>query len=211
MRDSHDIETLSNTQISVYGGRGFLIESKGPVWTVGSAAEHWTLYQYQLYDAQDIWMGQIQTETPYYQPNPPAPYPFTTVDSTRHDPDFAADCATLDGSMIAGANLTAPCEMAWALRIIDSSNVVIYGPGLYSFFNNYNTSCSNGPYGGTKRCQSRIVWIEDTTGASQNVVLYDLNTIGTISMITSNGSDVALWKDNWSVFGESLALFKPQS
>lgn len=97
--------------------------------------------------------------------------------------------------------------MAWGLRISNSSNVVIYGAGHYSFFNNYNTTCSNGPYGGTMKCQSRIVWIEDAD-ASENVVLYDLNTIGSISMMTHNGTDVALWYDNWNVFGESISLFK---
>lgn len=153
-------------------------------------------------------MGQIQTETPYYQPNPPAPYPFTDVDTTLHDPDFSSDCETLDHSSIAGANITAPCEMAWGLRIINSSDVVIYGAGHYSFFNNYNTTCSDGPYGGTTKCQSRIVWIEDGD-TSENVVLYDLNTIGSISMMTHNGSDVALWYENWNVFGESIPLFKP--
>ncbi|KAF3768855.1 family 55 glycoside hydrolase [Cryphonectria parasitica EP155] len=209
----HDMEDFHSTQITVFGGRGFLIESQdGPIWAYASAAEHWTLYQYQLYEAQNIWMGQIQTETPYYQPNPPAPYPFDIANIVLNDPDFGTDCASLiKGAMIPGANLTAPCEMAWGLRIIDSNDVVIYGPGLYSFFNNYNTTCSNGPYGGSMRCQSRMVWIQDTTGASgNNVVLYDLNTIGTISMVTYNGSDVALWKDNWNVFGETLAIFQGQ-
>ncbi|KUI56141.1 Glucan 1,3-beta-glucosidase [Cytospora mali] len=181
----------------------------GRIWIVGSGVEHWTLYQYQLINTENIWMGQIQTETPYYQPNPPAPYPFNDINETLHDPDFSSDCAALDHGSIAGANLTAPCEMAWGLRIIDSSNVVIYGAGHYSFFNNYNNTCSDGPYDGTLRCQSRIVWIEDITGASENVTIYDLNTIGTISMVTNNGTDVALWYDNWSVFGESFPLYIP--
>lgn len=207
---SHDIEDINSTQISVYGGRGLLIESEaGRIWAVASGVEHWALYQYQLINTQNIWMGQIQTETPYYQPNPPAPYPFNDTDTTLHDPDFSSDCAALDDNSIPGVNITAPCEMAWGLRIINSSNVVIYGAGHYSFFNNYNTTCSDGPEGETMKCQSRIVWIEDTTGASENVSIYDLNTIGSISMVTHNGTDVALWRDNWSVFGESLPLFKP--
>ncbi|ROW13772.1 hypothetical protein VPNG_03661 [Cytospora leucostoma] len=205
----HDIEDLNNTQVSVYGGRGLLIESEaGRIWNVASGVEHWALYQYQLINTQNIWMGQIQTETPYYQPNPPAPYPFDKIDDTLHDPDFSSDCAGLDHSSISGANITAPCEMAWGLRVINSSNVVIYGAGHYSFFNNYNTTCSDGPHGATMKCQSRIVWIEDSN-TSENVVIYDLNTIGAISMVTHNGTDVALWDDNWSVFGESLPLFIP--
>lgn len=192
----------------MYGGRGYLIESEsGSIWSIASSVEHWTLYQYQLYGTHNVWLGHIQTETPYYQPNPPAPYPFDIIDDTLNDPDFTSDCALLDRGEIPGSQIQAPCEMAWALRIINSSNVLVYGSGMYSFFNNYDTHCSDGPYGGTTKCQSRLVWVEDASGTSQDVVLYDLNTIGSISMVTHNGTDVALWKDNWNVYGESLVAF----
>lgn len=193
----------------MYGGRGYLIESEaGSIWSVASSVEHWTLYQYQLHSTHNVWLGHMQTETPYYQPNPPAPYPFNILDSTLNDPNFASDCAVPDQGNIPGSQIAAPCEMAWALRIINSSNVLVYGPGLYSFFNNYDTTCSDGPYGGTRKCQSRIVWVEDAADTSRNVVLYDLNTIGSISMVTNNGADVALWKDNWNVYGESFVVFR---
>lgn len=206
---SHDLEDINSTQVSVYGGRGLLIESEaGCIWTVASGVEHWVLYQYQLKDTQNVWMGQLQSETPYYQPNPPAPYPFTEKNDELSDPDFGSDCAALNTGFISGSNITAPCEMAWGLRIIDSSDVVVYGAGFYSFFNNYNTTCSDGPFGSTRKCQSRLVWIEDSTGASENIAIYDLNTIGSLSMLTHNGTDIALWNKNWNVFGESLALFK---
>ena len=39
--------------------------------------------------------------------------------------------------------LTIPNADAWGLRIVDSTNILIYGAGLYSFFNNYSTACSN--------------------------------------------------------------------
>lgn len=206
---SHDIEDPTSTQISVFGGRGLLIESEaGRIWAVASGVEHWSLYQYQLINTQNIWMGQIQTETPYYQPNPPAPSPFNDIDTALSDPDFPSNCATLSESYIPGSNVTAPCEMAWALRIIDSKNVLIYGAGLYSWFNNYSTLCSV-PRNPQNKCQSRIFSVEDHTGASENVVIYDLYTIGAISMATNNGNDSVLWSDNWSVYGESIALFKP--
>lgn len=42
------------SQISIYTGRGTLIESQGPCWFIGSGSEHSTLYQYQLYNAKNV-------------------------------------------------------------------------------------------------------------------------------------------------------------
>lgn len=95
---------------------------------VGTAVEHHTKYQYQLAETKDIFMGLIQIETPYYQPNPSAPLPFPYV-ASLHDPVFPN----------ATANGTVPNADAWGLRIVDSQDILIYGAGLYSFFNNYST------------------------------------------------------------------------
>ena len=97
-------------------------------------------------------MGQIQTETAfvppsslqssplfhqrmltqeacrYYQSNPNALVPFTPNPSI-HDPDFAASCNGKSGN----------CAVGWGLRVVDSKNLHVYGAGLYSFFNNYDT------------------------------------------------------------------------
>ncbi|KAH8886405.1 pectin lyase-like protein [Thozetella sp. PMI_491] len=223
----HDIENINSTQISVFVGRGLLIDSTaGGIWLVGTAVEHHTLYQYQLVQTRDVWMGQIQTETPYYQPSPPAPYPFVKMDEARWDPDFAYDCkgghkfgngtfsniTTLPGSP--------PCEMAWGLRILGSQNVVVFGGGLYSFFNNYNTSCST--FAAGEECQARIFTVQptlphyrpgwnDTAGANttlDNIVAYNLNTVGTVAMATRQGVDVALWSDNYATFASTIAIFR---
>ena len=62
----HDLDDPNSTQITVYTGRGLLIESTdGNLWLVGTAVEHHALYQYQLSNTQSVFMGQIQTETPY--------------------------------------------------------------------------------------------------------------------------------------------------
>jgi glucan 1,3-beta-glucosidase len=103
-----------------------------PPHSVGTAVEHHTLYQYQLYHTTDIFMGQIQTETAYYQPNPPAPIPFTPI-AALNDPDFAAYCAGHSGT----------CADGWGLRVLDSQNIFVYGAGLYSFFSNYSTGTSS--------------------------------------------------------------------
>ena len=71
-------------------------------------------------------MGQIQTETPYYQPSDGLQHPFPPVKRLK-DP-------------ICRPNPSGSCE-ALGLRIVDSRHINVYGAGLYSFYNNYN-SCT---------------------------------------------------------------------
>ncbi|KAK0726016.1 pectate lyase superfamily protein-domain-containing protein [Lasiosphaeris hirsuta] len=199
----HDIEDLNMTRITVFAGRGLLIEASR-VWLVGTSVEHHTLYQYQLVNASDIWMGQIQTETPYYQPNPPAPYPFVERNLALWDPDFDLDCQGDSG--LPG---NPPCAMAWGLRVLSSENVVVFGAGLYSFFNNYETNCSTRDMG--ENCQGRIFSVGSANGGepgAMTVEVYNLNTVGTVSMVTREGADVAYWKDNFANFASTLAVFR---
>jgi hypothetical protein len=65
----------------------------------------------------------------YYQPNPAAPAPFTVVPALN-DPDFAVSCTGKTGN----------CAAAWDLRVYNSNNVLVYGAGFYSFFNDYSNS-----------------------------------------------------------------------
>ena len=53
----------NNDQISIYNGRGVLIESTQPVWIIGSSFEHSMLYNYQLAHAQNVYLSHIQSET----------------------------------------------------------------------------------------------------------------------------------------------------
>lgn len=103
----HDIEDPNLTQITVYAGRGLLIESEAGnniLW--GSAVEHHALYEYALIDTSKIVLGQLQTETAYYQPTPAAPQPFP-LDATYDDPDVGVD--------------------GWGLYIKNSNSVKILG------------------------------------------------------------------------------------
>lgn len=124
----HDIDDASNTQITVYSGRGLFIESTmGSFWLVGTAVEHHVLYQYQLADTVNIFASQLQTETPYFQPLPNSLVPFTAND-TLQDPTF--DCDGVSGN----------CDEAWGLRILSASDLFIYGANHYSWFDNYSQS-----------------------------------------------------------------------
>ncbi|KAF6804015.1 glucan 1,3-beta-glucosidase [Colletotrichum musicola] len=140
--------TSSSSQISVYTGRGVLIESKGPSWFLGGGSEHHTLYQYQLYKASGLYMGHFQTETPYYQPDPVATKPFAPG-KFPGDPTFD-DCAKDEPG----------CVAAWGMRVTDSEDIWVHGAGLYSFFSNYEQDCIP-----SRTCQQRILEVE---GANRN-------------------------------------------
>lgn len=190
----HDIDNGESTQITVYSGRGLLVESTaGNIWLVGTAVEHHTLYQYQFSGTQSIFGGQMQTENPYYQPNPNATEPFPPVASIN-DPDFAESCVGQSGN----------CANGWALRVLNSTNILAYGTGFYSFFDNYNSTCSGGTL---EDCQANSVSIDS---GSSGVVLYNLNTVGVTCQVRldDNGTCYAAEGDNVAGFAETIAIFE---
>ena len=184
----------------------------GPMLTVisrwGTAVEHNSLYQYQFANTQNIFMGFIQTETAYYEPRPNAsqfqslPGPLSaSLQAT--DPDFNSFCEDRNGT----------CKEGWALRILSTRDILCYGAGLYSFFNNHNTACSDV---GVEDCQTQIFGVDSGSSASphrggvgmkSSVLMYNLNTVGSVAMATVEDEDVALEKDNTGPFPECIALF----
>lgn len=185
----HELDLSDHGQIDIYNGRGVLIESAGPAWLWGTSSEHSVLYNYQVNGAKAVFMGMIQSETPYFQSNPVAPTPFTPQ-TAYSDPDFGS-CKT--------QNIWAPCYKSWGLRIVDSSNVFVYGTGLYSFFDNYSQDCV-----ATQKCQQNVISVE---GSITNVNLYAVNTKASIFMVTLDGVGTAHDSDNRSNFCATLALW----
>jgi hypothetical protein len=59
----HEMDLPDHNQIDIYNGRGVLVESQGPVWMYGTSFEHSQLYNYQVANAKEIYMGIIQSET----------------------------------------------------------------------------------------------------------------------------------------------------
>eukprot|EP00475_Leptophrys_vorax_P008648 TRINITY_DN155_c0_g3_i1.p1 TRINITY_DN155_c0_g3~~TRINITY_DN155_c0_g3_i1.p1 ORF type:complete len:755 (+),score=217.06 TRINITY_DN155_c0_g3_i1:173-2437(+) len=171
----HDIDESS--QINVYNARGFLSESQGPVWMYGTAMEHSVLYQYNFVDASNVAMFTIQTETPYFQPSKNTPFDELRTSST--DPSFCTD--------------DFQCNMAYGLHIANSSNIALYGTGMYSFFNVWDQSClsaSSGP-----NCQKEITKV---TGSNANLQLFNLNTYGAVNMVENTGEyGSAASNSNW--------------
>ncbi|PVG03211.1 putative glucan 1,3-beta-glucosidase [Serendipita vermifera] len=179
----HQLDDDSNeSQIDVFSGRGILVEGKN-VWLIGTASEHHVLYQYRFVNAQNVYAGLIQTETPYFQPNPAAPNPFS-IQSSIKDPDLSGT------------------QSAIALSIEDSSDILIYGAGLYSFFDSYTQTCLD-----TWNCQSEIVRISNSSG----IRVYSLSTVGTTTQLTFNGQKVIAQSQNQNGFASTATAWSSET
>jgi glucan 1,3-beta-glucosidase len=112
--------------------------------------------------------------------------------------------------------------------VIDSKDLHVYGAGFYSFFNNYDASKSTplhfiilGPcglfsikiimlstiacstYGGPQNCQNSIFSIEGQSAIS----VYNLNVLGSKSLVDQDGKSLASYSDNIGVFTNNIAYF----
>lgn len=138
----------------------------------------------------------------YYQPSPGATTPFSPV-ASLNDPDFSTYCSGKD----------ATCNDAWGLRILSSKDILVYGAGLYSFFNNYSTTCSDHDASTYNEiCQTQIFGIDEGGSGSENysgstLYLYGLSTVGVVSMIDSDGVSIAAQSDNTNGFAETVAMY----
>ncbi|KAF2828532.1 exo-beta 1,3 glucanase-like protein [Ophiobolus disseminans] len=188
----HDLDDWNSTQISVFTGRGLHVEANN-VFLWGSGVEHHALYQYQFSNIQNVFAGYIQTETPYYMPTPDArTQPYGRSDR-YNDPNYTTACPA--GKI---------CD-PYGLRIVDSKNVMIYGGGLYSFFINQSTLCSDSTIpNGLRDCQNRIFSVE----GDSTVQWFSLNQVGALEMVTIDGVDKAKWSDNLSVYSNTIGWFK---
>ena len=182
----HELDLTDFNQINIYNGRGVLVESQGPVWMYGTSSEHSQLYNYQVANAKNVYMGIIQSETPYMQSNPNALNGGFTPSTTYFDPDFA-DCTTDS------------CRKAWGLRVFASSDILVYGAGLYSFFDNYAQTCL-----ATESCQDNMVSVE----CSSDIFLWALSTKASTNMVTVDGTGVVPQADNMDNFCSTIAVFE---
>ncbi|KAJ3932251.1 MAG: exo-beta-1,3-glucanase [Lentinula lateritia] len=171
----HDLDGNGVSQLELFSGRGILSESAGPVWMIGTA-EHHALYQYSLVNAQNHYMGLIQTETPYYQPAPAVPSPFS-INSAFNDP-------TIFGG-----------SSAWALHVTSSSNILVFGAGLYSFFQSFGQDCLD-----SSNCQSQILNVDSTS----SINLYSVSTVGTTFQLSVNNNGVVNQSGDVNGFASTL-------
>lgn len=179
----HDLDG-DNTQ-TISTGRGILVEATAGTWLVGTAFEHNTLYQYNLNNARNVYIGMQQSETPYWQGTGSpslAPAPWTAAGS---DPNFS-NCGGSD----------AQCRMAWFQTISGSSDIFIYGSGFWTFFNDNSPSCDSS-------CQTNAVNIE----SSSTIYYYGLETRSNINLVYYDGSALVTQNNNPGGWGGDVAAF----
>ncbi|KAL6706614.1 exo-1,3-beta-glucanase [Coniothyrium glycines] len=187
----HDLDDPTSTRVSIFTGRGLHVEGSN-VWLWANGVEHHAIYQYQFNTAQNIFAGFIQTETPYYMPSPDARTQPYTTSATYADPNYATSCAS--GST---------CS-AWGLRALNTRNLLIYGGGLYSFFRNYDLTCSaaDAP-DGFRNCQTQVMSVE----GESSVQAFALSQVGVETMVTVDGVGKASWRDNLSGYANTIGWF----
>jgi glucan 1,3-beta-glucosidase len=184
----HNLDYPSHDQIDIFNARTILVESQGPLWMYGTSAEHSVFYQYHFVNAKNVFLGQAQTESAYYQGIPPAPQPFTPLTNWA-DPVFDKCPATNDVS----------CAKGWGIDIINATNMYIYNAGLYSFFQNWSTDCI-----GTSKnsyCQDGIF---RSRGNSQKLYVWGLETVGVENMVVIDDQIKVKAKDNVGVFPDGI-------
>ncbi|KAK4103745.1 glycoside hydrolase family 55 protein [Parathielavia hyrcaniae] len=182
MIDDPDLGDANNTMVqnSVYAARGFLIESTAPVWLYATASEHAVYYQYNFHNASNIFTSMIQTESPYYQPTPPPPAPFTSaVGKFPGDPDYTCAPSEFNG-----------CDESWGVIIRGCEDILIASAGLYSWFSTYTQDCIGG-----QACQKAMMLLQ---GNHASVRIQNLVTIGTEYMAVMEGQGI-LATDNLNV------------
>ncbi|CAA7267898.1 unnamed protein product [Cyclocybe aegerita] len=154
--------------------------SSQPLLTLGLGSEHHVLYQYNLVNAKNHYLALIQTESPYFQPVPAPPTPFTPS-FAFHDPTFP------DG-----------LDSSWAFLVTRSSNILVFGGGLYSFFQNFEQTCLD-----TASCQSQVVNIDSFSTVS----IYSLSTVATTFQLSVNQAGVINQSGNVNGFASTVTVW----
>ncbi|CBQ70801.1 probable beta-1,3 exoglucanase precursor [Sporisorium reilianum SRZ2] len=202
----HDLDYGDRAQVNILSGRGILIESaQGPVWMYGCASEHSVLYQYNIVGASNVFISLAQTETAYFQgkgrPVASAEEPLSI--DTYHDPNLNLSSAQSSDSPFQDPG--DPYEnRGLGMRIADSSQVFVFGTGLYSFFSNYNQDQVS-----ARRSQKMILWLQDLSDDA-NVWVLNHNTVGVEKMVTVDGQDVVDEGRLRNGFGNTLAVWTTQ-
>ncbi|KAK1751241.1 glycoside hydrolase family 55 protein [Echria macrotheca] len=121
---SGDLDLDGSTSVLASPAAGFLIEAQKGTWFLGLGAEHYTLYQVNINNAKNVFIGLMEAETSHWQGNgttvyPPDPWAGSLL---PQDPDFKW-CSPQSGQ----------CRMGLYQIVQNSSNINLYSQGWWTF------------------------------------------------------------------------------
>ncbi|KAL3428246.1 putative exo-beta-1,3-glucanase [Phlyctema vagabunda] len=174
-------------------GRGVLVESTKATWLVGTGSEHHWLYNYNFNNAQNVFAGLLQTESPYMQGNGAvklAPAPWVAV-AKYGDPDFSW-CGGGDGR----------CRTALGQNINGGSNLFLHNTASWAFFDgpwtgDYGTQCSG-------NCQTNMLRI---SGVPSHLYWYGIGTKSADTMVFDSRSNPQTF-NNPGGWGGNIAAYR---
>ncbi|KAK7183131.1 hypothetical protein DPSP01_012154 [Paraphaeosphaeria sporulosa] len=188
--DHDEDQTSGNLIIST--GRGILVEATKATWLVGTGSEHHWLYGYNFNNAQNVYAGLLQVESPYMQGRGAiqvAPAPWT---ARNGDPDFSW-CAGGDGY----------CRSSVGVNVQNSQNINLYSSSTWAFFDgpwdgNYGNQCAN------QDCQQNM---NRVAGSTSSLTWYGVNTKAGKTMILDGKADPQTL-NNPGGWGGSLVAYR---
>ncbi|CAG8942997.1 unnamed protein product [Penicillium salamii] len=192
----HNLDSQSMLTI-ISTGRGILVEATKGTWLTGTGSEHHWLYNYNFHNAQNVFAGLLQTESPYMQGKgeyQAAPAPWTAL-AQYGDPDFSW-CGADDQK----------CRSALATNIDGGSNLALYNSAAWAFFDGSWNGLYNEPCEG--ECQSNMMRV---TNDPVNLVWYSISTRKTDVMVLDGKTNPREanhqggWEGIIQVYGEFTA------
>jgi len=87
---------------------------------------------------------------------------------------------------------------AWGLHITNSREILIYGAGFYSFFQDYLQTCLD-----TTTCQPQIANID----SDSDVQIYTLSTVGTTYQLSVDNVGIINQKYNQDGFAQTATIW----
>ncbi|KFY68822.1 hypothetical protein V496_00777 [Pseudogymnoascus sp. VKM F-4515 (FW-2607)] len=189
----HNVDDGPNQIIAT--GRGVLVEATKGTWLVGSGSEHHWLYNYNFGEAQNVFAGLLQTETPYnqgYDATLTLPDPWA-AEAKYHDPDYTW-CDADDQK----------CRTALAVNVDGGKDIFLYNSASWAFFH----GPWDGSYDKTKcegTCQTNMNRVANDP---DNLAWYAIN-IKSADVLVLDGKGNPSKDNTPGSWGGNLVAYRP--
>ncbi|KAK3321756.1 glycoside hydrolase family 55 protein [Apodospora peruviana] len=170
----HDLDGSGSGVTYPGSAGGFLVEAQNGTWMLGIGIEHNVLYQLNIHQAKNVFVGLQQSEAAYWQGTgntllAPAPWKDSSLPS---DPDFSW-CAASD----------AQCRMGLYQLVTKSSDINMYSSGFWNFVSGPSrTMCSIAT---DKKCGQGIAALYE---GNSRMSVYGFSTINAENLIVEGSS-----------------------